>query len=222
MYIGTVNLVEPGQVQPNSDQVDITDLLVHELAHGLGIFSRLYRNNTDYMGPKPILSSSGNQAKAKFEISLFDSFLHSNTSSIRDLLRPVTKASQTSPDLTKVRQNVHGLPAIKQIQKLMTEDKSIHFKTKQSTVYLHTAPFRAGSSLSHLHRDYVGTQNFLMAIKENKFVTSAEVADEAWNTAPVGSFMVEILETLGYKANLHPRRENSQLALLEAVQNNKK
>ncbi|KAJ9070228.1 hypothetical protein DSO57_1010501 [Entomophthora muscae] len=203
------------------DKIDVLEVIVHELLHGMGMFSYVNREFTGYLrykGPEYSIKYENDIGIINFVEGIYDKYLYSGEKSMHDIIQSMSK-NVSYMEANAYVHDIPKMPELNQIQDFYTGTSPLYFKTKYNkTVKIQKS--KSGNSLGHLSNvDYGNSLDYLMthlASRYSYFIKN-ETLVQGWVTAPLGSDTIDILETLGYDKNSFPQRGKSQLALYEEM-----
>ncbi|KAJ9059538.1 hypothetical protein DSO57_1001080 [Entomophthora muscae] len=209
------NCVYPGSYGEDKQSIDIVDIIIHELSHGLGFTSNFASGSM--CGPGGLIIWTGFAGGYPFKYipeSLFDTHLYTNETSLHAKLQEL----HSPPSSNQLNTNdICSHTTVSELIRLLATPNSIYFKTtKGSHVYVETGPNVGGGRASHIDtKKYHMTQDSLMIPYATMHGHTLKnfTRPEDWSTAPLGKLTLEVFETLGYTVNLNPDPNRSQLAL---------
>ncbi|KAJ9090541.1 hypothetical protein DSO57_1001510 [Entomophthora muscae] len=204
-----------------SKNADVIRMIVHELSHGLGLYSKLTVNCAipNFIGPYTTYLYNKTHNTLMFHKTLFDTHLRPYNSSLK--FPTATTFLFGDLNFNSFFPTIHTKPEINDTGFLSTHKNTTYFLTKYNTrVDIDTQTSTAqGSSFSHVSPRYRNSTEFLMThlgVYYSVFLEDSSV-NQYWKTAPLGNATVEMLETIGYQKNPTPNRNLSQIGLYEQM-----
>lgn len=203
---------------------DVIETIVHELLHGLGIFSYINKQiaKPAYTGPFPrTVRTSRTAHSVMFLKSVFDTHLHSQKGPLLQLIRSMDLQDRPTAEVNAFIEAIPAMDQIHQINELLTTEESLYFVTSSNKLIVQTGRGQGDvrSRLSHLsNTDYRVSLDHMMipGAMPYAFLIRDKEKIQHWQSAPIGNNTVDLLVTLGYRRSL-ARRERSQLAFYDEM-----
>ncbi|KAJ9076557.1 hypothetical protein DSO57_1024975 [Entomophthora muscae] len=207
--------VYPGTYGEDKGSIDMVEIIIHEMGHGLGFISNLANSGLcGSGGPSIWYSFVENYSFAYIKESLFDAHLYTKEESLHEMFEKLHSTRRYRQPLEM--QFVCSHETVHALKRLLATPDSIYFKTtKGSRVFVETNENVEVSRVSHTNwGKYYTTLDFLMVPFAflHGHVLKEFTRPEDWRTAPFGKLTLEVFETLGYTVNLNPDPNRSQLA----------
>ncbi|KAJ9072105.1 hypothetical protein DSO57_1030560 [Entomophthora muscae] len=215
MFIETCSYcVYPGSYGTHRKMPDMINIIIRAMGQGLGLTSNFVGGEKcNDGGPEIEFKFEEEYRSAFIKPNLFDSHLYTENVNLHKVFQ-----SLNSKHKYGVKIDLESLCNSTRIQKLnglLDKPDSIYFKTsKGNQVYIETGTSEDGK-VNYLSKRYNMSKDSLMTptIWNHGDILDIFDSSESWSTSPLGSYTLEVLETLGYKVNRYPDPDRSQLAL---------
>ncbi|KAJ9068699.1 hypothetical protein DSO57_1026041 [Entomophthora muscae] len=208
--------VYPGSYGEDEKPIDMVEIIIHELSHGLGFDSKFASGGMCGSSGLSIRSShTGKYILSYVPESLFDTHLYTGDKPLHNMFQKLHSTRSYNQPFNK--ETVCNNETALELKRLLVTPNSIYFKTtKGNRVYIETSRDLDGRKVSHIDwGKYNTTLDFLMVRYTPLYGLTLKkfTRPEDWSTAPFGELTLEVFETLGYTLNLNPDPNRSQLAL---------
>ncbi len=200
-----------GRIKKN--QYDFTQVLVHELLHGMGFISSWFAwISQDSLLPAPVKTDLNGMVSGLSLPYIFNKYMWDNIHDVPMHRHAMTlqSALETIPaneyqKWTSAYTSSSASLIAKDLMRVVTSDRGLVFKTKHNVDVLLNTPstYSKGSSISHLDlASAEGTEDWLMRPKALMGVAMHELPHLQDGFGILGPRNLAILSTLGYTTSL--------------------
>ncbi|KAJ9088923.1 hypothetical protein DSO57_1018033 [Entomophthora muscae] len=199
--------------QQHCDEISFSDLLYHEINHGLGFATSISNYDSGLLTPNPSTTRSrkGKYRKGiKFPNSAFDKHLNigSHQKQIAEAVKRINQlGEQMDPRTQKPSEAIRSFKnaeEMREFQQLMASNQ-INFKTSSNTYLPLEAsytPFSTESSISHFStsKELPQQDQFMRAYLKLGAGSYSLDYDPSWKTSPFGPGALQVLQSPGIHA----------------------